>query len=416
MPHPGFHALRRVATLPFRVTPLPAFSACRIAFQAPDSIVDFRCTFLRVVEISISRMKMFAYANKTVSKPVPEAHTLLPRHTPDNIPESRQLNYEELGNKYQIWHSRPRIIQNCEYSKSQIKLMIHDTPIYAKAFGPNIAKLPAAAKRASGSKIEGGVKTHLQLGSKNVVELRSGLKKESEYIHRNKALTARCKSHCLGNLDEPTSIPQLPSQNLVAKKREPGCFLGDYVPMKCHAPGRDSLVSIHPADGTSITCSKTHVQPPVNVTGKASNTTKSLICKSSFESSQLSLVASLPHQEQAREIGRSATAGLDHQRGNRLSLSHRMKGLILSNLKSKSVNLNRAKSFDQTKSRMTSKRDVRNNLLLSYEGKVRRRTTNLGTYFFFFFQNWLGGAFYLSRREIYHFRGFTEKTVAHVYC
>lgn len=244
----------------------------------------------------------------------------------------RNLNYDELEKKFQIYKYYPSFFHNNECSTPRLKAMICNKPIYAKASGP--IKKADKAKKSEARKIEREERhrlRHERLQEKH--EMKHEQKKERHLLreqHREERKSSR--------IAPPRNINEM------------------YVEHVEYAPDSESETS---RGMNSKTEPKLEMNPEL---GPA--------FKNPFDSGQATLVT---NDNQSGEGNRKEGENLIR----RTSISDRLKGIFLKRPASEH-SAKRSMSFDQTKTNLTSSRAAELSLMKLTEN--RRPSDDIRTY------------------------------------
>lgn len=245
----------------------------------------------------------------------------------------RNLDYDELEKKFQIYKYYPSFIHNNDCSTPRLKAMICSKPIYAKASGPT--NKPDKAKKSEAKKAEREERHRLR--HERVQE-----KREMKQEHRKERHMLREQHR-----EERKTSRIAPPQNINET----------YVEHIEYAPESETDFSIRP-DSKSEVKSKPEPVPAFN---------------NPFGSGQATLVAN---------DSASGDANSKEPMGavRRTSISDRLRGIFLKRPTTEHP-AKRSMSFDQTKTNLTSSRAAELSMMKLTEN--RRPSDDIRTYTFF---------------------------------
>ncbi|KAF8001803.1 hypothetical protein HF325_004304 [Metschnikowia pulcherrima] len=282
--------------------------------------------------------------------------------TPNDIQYIRSLNYGELEEKYQIRKYYPQFIHNFEYSTPQIKAMICLKPIYANANRQNrkeeVAKVHEfTADGESPQKISIGQKEARESSRKS----RKDMKHERAHEHRahkKEYRELRKNNHeerkCLKEQHRKERREERETSRVLLKQHLGAC--------------EEGALKAYP----TIPVYQPQTVPQSKEIGSYAGAAQNPVFKNPFDSAQSTLVAAVSDSSMPPGITRGSCDEPKH-RAKKASISERLRQLVLSKRPKRKhdIGLQKRGSFDQTKSSMTQKRDVSNNLLRIAETRGR---------------------------------------------
>ncbi|GEQ66464.1 hypothetical protein JCM33374_g127 [Metschnikowia sp. JCM 33374] len=310
---------------------------------------------------------------------------------PDDIDLIPSLDYEELEQKYQIRKQHPRLIQNCDFTTPQIRAMICDKPIYAKANRPK--NRTTSKKRTTDFDTMKGELIPSNMNKKSLKFFERGLRKDlkRENIHEQATKKKENRDNWQAEQNERMGVPEHNRETPSEEKKETRRLLREHHHQRKRP--ENLCITAFPERPNHI---KLKVQPQIELQAKPpaqpqkygirADTSTDLLFKNPFDSTQLTLVAATSNQGSMWGFGSSSKSNMNTNISctKKMSLSGRLKDLILSKRPGKEPvpELRRPKSFDQTKSGMTTERGTKHDLLRLAETRGRTMSEGLRTYFF----------------------------------
>lgn len=331
---------------------------------------------------------MSALISKGISKLTPGDHIDLSELPLNDTSIIRALDYEELEEKYQIQKYYPRFIHNYDYSTPQIKEMIQDKPIYAKANRHKKRATSETKKRATEFDLITGEAIGLDKSKKDLKVFERGLRKElkRDQINEQKLQRKEHREHRKEQFEDRKSLKEQHRQEMKDEREESRRILREHLSKRKKAAYVPApfLPAYQPRDHTEA--------QPGDQKMEGSKTRTDLLFRNPFDSTQSTLVAATSALGTHLGSGGKTKVASDAPEARKPSISCRLRDLLLGKSSTQKVNtvLKRTKSFDQTKADMTTERDAKNNIFRLVESKGRRMSEAMRTYFFFLFNQTLG--------------------------
>lgn len=267
----------------------------------------------------------------------------------------RALNYDELEKKFHVRKYYPRFIHNYDYLTPQIKAMIVDKPIYARANknAPQRTKRTVVTEidvetgemRVVSDATEGREQRRLQ--KRRDRETRKLERREQRSKHREERgrLRDQHRSERQSELDETRRLMR--ERSALLRKNEP----------------------------TAERYTHAAIQPP------AMAHARNILFHNPFahdglDLDQATLVVLQQHATGGARSRQNSAQPLEHP-GRKLLISGRLKDMVISKLYDNK--LTRTVSYDQTKSTMTSTRGAKNDMLRHNDSTGRRMSEKIGT-------------------------------------
>lgn len=304
-------------------------------------------------------------------------------YQPDNDDFIKTLDYEELERRFDIHKYYPKFIHNYDYSTPQIRSMIRDKPIYAKA-NEHLKnfKNPGSRKTyITEIDVETGQIEVRERKSKDQLkqERREERKERKEARHDRRE--ARHEERKLRHAARKDIIETKRDDRREAreKKRE------DSTERLDEKEESRRLLRDYRSQRLSEKTSQPYVMPAIRPPGlshvAAARTT--LEFRDPFDSRQPTLVPTQQKMEGARSRQNSVrtmeSLGSDHIK---TSLGGKLRHMIRPrrSVDKSTDSLVRTSSYDQTQSMMTSVRGAKNKLLRLKDDNGRRMSGQIGTY------------------------------------
>lgn len=269
----------------------------------------------------------------------------------------RSLNYDDLEKRFNVRKYYPRFIHNHDFSTPQIKEMIADKPIYAKASG-------------SGCRTRKKVMTEIDMetGQMKIVD-----DSDSKTLHRQER-----------KADKDRRREERLEQRAVHKEER-----------RKHKEERKKLREQHRAerhgalDSRRATLSEETAEPYVNPAIKpptmAHHRSNDILFKNPFgaplDLDQATLVVTQQKPMDGTRLRQNSIQPIDSY-SRKSSISGKLKDMMFARRHhdKNDTKLARTVSYDQTRSTMTSARGARTDVLRNKDKNGRRMSDRIGTY------------------------------------
>lgn len=313
-------------------------------------------------------------------------------YQPDNEDYIRTLDYDQLEKQFEIHKYYPKFIHNYDYSTPQIRAMLRDKPIYAKA-NKHVQnfKNPSTGKTfVTQFDVEtGNIAVHEKTSKKLVKQKREKAEKEHKDAKQDRKLKHEQKK------DHHDSLKEINE----ARRENHGDFRG-----KLHHELNEEKEETRRLlrqyrsqrldEKTAQPYAMAAIKPPIQNQTELRNVME---FKNPFDLNQATMVSSqnqntaalVPSHKPEDMRSRQNSVRTMQNVGSdtiKTSLGGKLRHMIRPwrSVEKHSNNLVRTSSYDQTQSMMTSTRGAKNKLLRLKDDSGRRMSAQIGTYTNFF--------------------------------